>query len=926
MAAKQHYLYTSFSIAFSLCLPLAVFSFHQPVVAQSLAGPLATRQYDIPAQPLPEALRRFGRISGLQVVIDSRDHGALHSSALRGRYDAGEAIERLLRGTGLVAVRTGADVLTIKKASRALLMTDPLNVESGPEFSEDARFGGHYAVDASEIERRPGGDNNLVDQLRGHPTVQFSRIGRNAMRQGEISPGDISLHGTRSYQNLFRLDGMAINSDIDPIDPGNGTVIAYNAGDEQGAYVDSRLVERIEVLDSNISARYGGFSGGIVDAASRSWRGGQGGHVFFRMTDSGWNRTHVDRGLMLDSRNNNFAHPARYQPDYRKLEYGGWFETGLGANIGMVAGVSRRDSTIPMIDVGGIYFDVDENERLQRRRRDDAWKDQTRRSDNLNAKLTWHTSPENTLHWSLFRSNYRERMFQNGVAHSDYLRYHDALGSQLEWLGSAAHGQFSARLGWQALSDERDSGRDYLVSYTDYRDFNNVSSHTSGGIGGLSSYQKRVTLDVALAFDVWRVGRSQHQVNIGAGLGDTRARTRRARTFFNNSYQDYGQGDPMLRVDAFFAGQAGVGYRNGYLYAEDTIQWGRLGFRPGLRLERDDFVGRLNTAPRLAADWRLDDAGLHVLSAGVNRYYGRSMLTWSLYRAQNAGLKHCYYGCRPNTEDFGGTWVETPDYEGLEDLRTPYSDEWTLGWRASRGELQWQLQYVDRRHRDEIRSEPKYPRAGYPRSSIRKFVNDSSGMSRNVSLRLSHREPLNAWRGGSHRLSFALAWQKSRSDTALELGYTQLDLTRNLDRDRAWYKGKIINARDLPATDFNAPRKAALEWQAEWARAGLSMNHLVSWQAARARPFRYGSGVGYVTDPATGRLVARYDTARVAGSARWDTRLRWQPRMGRGVSLSLDIDNVLDSRNQSDVIGLGEGVYRVFEPGRQVRLALGFDF
>lgn len=926
MAAKRYFLRPSFSIMLGACLPLALFSFHPPAAAQSSAAPSAVHRYDIPAQSLPEALRHYSRISGLQIVIDSRDGEDLRSSALQGIYGAGEAIERLLQGTGLVAVRTGVTTFSIEKVDPAPLVTELLKVESGPAFSEDARFGGHYGIDAAQIERRPSGDSNLVDQLRSHPTVQFSRSGRNAIQQGEIQPDDISLHGTRSYQNLFRLDGMAINSDIDPVDPGNGVVIAYNTGDEQGAYIDSRLIERIEVLDSNISARHGGFSGGIVDAASRSWSGGRGGHVFFRTTDSSWNRTHVDRGLVLDSRNNSFSHPARYQPDYRKREYGGWFETGLAADTGMVAGIARRDSLIPMIDIGGVYFDVDGGGRLRQQRRDDAWKDQARRSDNLNAKLTWHSSLGNVLHWSLFRSNYRERMFQNGVAHSDYLRDHNAVGSQLEWLGKTVYGQFSARFGWQNLSDERDSARDYLVSYTDYRDLNKVSSYTSGGIGSLKSDQKRATLDLAMAFDIWRAGRIQHQVNIGAGFGDTRARTWRARTFFNNSYQDYGRGEPVLRVNAFFPGQANAGYRSGYLYAEDTIQWGRLGFRPGLRLERDDFVGRLNTAPRLTADWRLDDAGTYILSAGVNRYYGRSMLALSLYRAHNAGLRHCYYGCRPNTEDFGGTWVETSDYEGLEDLRTPYSDEWTLGWRVSRGELQWQFQYVDRRHRDEIRSEPKYPGAGYPRSSIRKFVNNSAGMSRNASVRLSHREPLNTSWGGSHRLSFAMAWQKSRSDTALELGYTQLDLTRNLDRDRAWYKGSIINARDLPATDFNAPWKGVMEWQTEWESAGLSMNHLVSWQAARTRPFRYGSSVGYVTDPVTGRLVARYDTAKVAGSTRWDMRLRWLPKMGRGLSLSLDIDNVLNSRNQSDVIGLGEGVYRVFEPGRQVRLGMGFDF
>lgn len=918
------------SAALAACLPLATLpwlaagtAWAQPTTAHA-----ELHEYHLPAQALEVSLRQFSRISGHQVVIDSAAAQGGRANALRGRFGAQEAIDRLLQGSGLVASRTGGSTFSIDRAEPGVLLTDPLLVQAPQEVAgqpAEGRFGGYYGLTPDQIAMRPGGDSNLTDQLRSHTRVQFSRAGRNSLQQGEIKPDNISLHGTRAYQTLFRLDGMAINSDIDPIDPGNGTVFAYNSGDTQGAYIDSRLVERIEVLDANISARHGGFSGGIVDATTRSWRGGTAGNVFVRMTDSGWNRTHVDDGVLLDSRNNRFGDPARHQPQYRKTDMGGWFETGLSETVGVVVGLSRRDADLPMIDVGGRYFEVDEAGELQAHERSDAWREQTRRSDNLNAKLSWYAAPHSTVHWSVFGSDYRETLFQNGVAHSGFTRDHDAVGTQLEWQHTLAAGALNLRAGWRSQRERRVSDRDNMVSYNDYSDWTRIASYLNGGIGNLDSRQHTTSLDAAFAFNPVEVGASTHRINVGAGSSQTRARTRRDRTYFNNSFDDYGWGPPMLRVDAFLAGQARAAYRNGHVYVEDDIQWGRLGLRPGLRAERDDFVGRTNLAPRLAADWALTGDRTQLLTAGINRYYGRSMLTWALYEAQNAGLVHCYFNCVPNTEAFGGTWVSTPDYEGMESLKTPYSDEWMVGWQGQGRGLTWELQVVDRRHRDEVRSQPKYPEAGPPRSSIREFINDSSGRSRNASLRLSHLQPL-VWGSGEHELAASLAWQESRSDTALELGYTQLDLTRNLDRSRAWYRDRIIDARDLPTTDFNAPWKASLEWRAQWPSLGLTMSHLLSWQDGRTQPFRYGTGAGYATDPETGRLVARYDTATIASSARWDMRVGWRPAFARGLLLAVDVNNVLDSRNQIDVVGVGDTVQRVFEPGRQVWVSLGYDF
>ncbi len=65
---------------------------------------------------------------------------------------------------------------------------------------------------------------------------------------------------------------MSINNDLDPVD-GSVVTNARLSSDEQGLYVDSRLIDSVTLYDANIPVEFGGFTGGVVDATTRSWQG-----------------------------------------------------------------------------------------------------------------------------------------------------------------------------------------------------------------------------------------------------------------------------------------------------------------------------------------------------------------------------------------------------------------------------------------------------------------------------------------------------------------------------------------------------------------------------------------------------------------------------------------------------------------------------
>jgi hypothetical protein len=85
-----------------------------------LSAPLAVladpQQFDIPAQPLPSALKAFALQAHVQllyvynVVADGR------GNAVRGELDARRALDELLRGTGFEAAYASDTEITIRRA------------------------------------------------------------------------------------------------------------------------------------------------------------------------------------------------------------------------------------------------------------------------------------------------------------------------------------------------------------------------------------------------------------------------------------------------------------------------------------------------------------------------------------------------------------------------------------------------------------------------------------------------------------------------------------------------------------------------------------------------------------------------------------------------------------------------------------------
>ncbi|WP_181882845.1 Plug domain-containing protein [Helicobacter sp. MIT 01-3238] len=213
-----------------------------------------------------------------------------------------------------------------------------------------------YQSSAGEISRRvlessPSGNGDIGSILRILPNVQYDITQLRSTTPGEIDPAKISISGGLHYQNSFQLDGMNMNNDINPM--GSTGYYGGAKGHTQGLNIDTSLLESIIVQDSNISASYGGFSGGVVEANTRKPSKKFGASISYQFTQGDANPANVSlttyhlneqTGLL------NFINSSSQsnQPIFTKHLIRASLESKINDRFGILASFSSTLSFIPL--------------------------------------------------------------------------------------------------------------------------------------------------------------------------------------------------------------------------------------------------------------------------------------------------------------------------------------------------------------------------------------------------------------------------------------------------------------------------------------------------------------------------------------------------------------------------------------------------
>ncbi|MFV0927330.1 STN domain-containing protein [Pseudomonas palmensis] len=116
------------------------------------AGPI---RFNIPAQPLDEALHAFGQQSGMAVLVDRELTARQRSMPLNGAFSARDGLRRLLEGTGLMARYSGAEAFTVQRVALPAAAPNPRATGGAGNYARTLQRAVEQALCASAL-ARPG--------------------------------------------------------------------------------------------------------------------------------------------------------------------------------------------------------------------------------------------------------------------------------------------------------------------------------------------------------------------------------------------------------------------------------------------------------------------------------------------------------------------------------------------------------------------------------------------------------------------------------------------------------------------------------------------------------------------------------------------------------------------------------------------------
>lgn len=772
--------------------------------------------------------------------------------------------------------------------------------------------GGPSSLDGELLRKLPQGNGTLTELLQVFPDVQLSDRVNSSKSGGEILQPGVSISGGKLYQNNFLIDGIGNNSLLDPAGASRDEV-NDTLGHPFERSLRSNLVERVEVYDSNVPARFGGFTGGVIDARIRQPGPVLAGELAYRTTRSNWTRLHVsdsDRAA-LDS-----GGRTDLQNNFRKESLAATLDLPLTPTLGLLLSAGELSSDIPLGHLGGTS-------------------NQHRRQQDGLAKLAWDPTPADHLELSLSSTPYRSTRFLRNVHNSQFHQRLDGAALQGAWSHFSALGEARLAAAYRDSRQRRDAPQHLRAwAVTDRKDWGRlVDSAVSaeGGFGDLEKTQQSGDLKASFAWEPLTLGRGSHSLSAGLEVSRTSASFERLQTSY--AYQGARQTPDILCGDnsfdcveneqffterlVYLAGKSQAELNQGALFVEDLARFGRWELRPGLRLEHNDLMTQTNLAPRLAASYDLFGNRTSVLIAGLNRYYDNTLLTAKLREAKQPFRSESRAAFRNRPLDWEPNAVQGTTLTRFSELETPYSDELTLGLDQSLYGGRLSLKYVLREGHDELATSFGPLQA----DGLRRFTFNNLGRSQHQAYRLTWER---SW--SQHLLSLNATYQETRSnheDYDDELGQDNTS-------GQIWYQGRLIALSDLPGRDHNRPWRLNLTYTATLPR-GFAFTNITRFRSGYRSIENTGRteavpGSEARPDPFTGEPIFEvrdvYEEVRYGEVVTIDWKLSWTtpPWQGQRVELSLEALNLFNARSRT------AGSSEAYELGRQFWAGAQYSF
>lgn len=718
------------------------------------------------------------------------------------------------------------------------------------------------------VQTRGDGSEDANEAFTKLPTVQVAgdadtMAGENGDTVLDLRPREMSIAGARTDQNTFIINGMAVNSLTGNEDPFGAAPLDEETGNvnfnsiyglhSQTQFVPASLVETATLTDSNASAEFGGFQGGVVQYhLVKPSREASGKARFSFQNDS---MTRYELGTQ-DGTNPN----ATAKPDWSKWSHAFEQTMPVGKASALVIGHSTQHAqsvkpVLPQYRRGT----------AQSESRSSFWL--LGFAHEFQSDATFGLTATLSDYYQDWESVYvdGQEIDQTNVSRTLAANWEGRLGDRA--LGGVALGnlRFALAASHQDNTTENRANSNVYHSWygayrggyltdafeawcnasLDYGTATGVPCRT-GGIGDRAYEDRRTRISGKLEGEVWR-----GTFRLGGAIEHVKAGRRGEGYIFNSSATRRTSGSYICPAGSedcidtqFFsirivqpAYDVAVKANKAEAFLEFDQKWGDFGLRAGVRADYNDYLANIDLAPRLVATWTpLAD---FTLTLGANRYYSDDYMTYAIHDAVPRGVNQR----RSATGDVLGDWVSAIDlgsyYYKQGDLKTPYTDELSLAavWSDSVTDGTWRARIIDRHGKDQFAGTYEGAVDG-TRSLYRQLTNEGTSRYRAFTLEYEKTwEPRQKGRLDHAGLTFSGAVAKRKISAESYFGGAE-----NGDaQEFVWYEGKSYTRDefDVATGNFDIPVRAAIELSGSWndggLKAGLSTGVTFGYAGARCQ-------------------------------------------------------------------------------------------
>jgi hypothetical protein len=773
------------------------------------------------------------------------------------------------------------------------------------------QISGKSELAGETLQQLPKKNSSLTETITILPRVQIGEQQRTSENAGEILPPLISISGGRAYENYYSVDGVGLNSILDPL---TGNNIAESIRDipshPQRGFIHQDLIDSVTVYDSNIPAKYGYFVGGVVDAETRLPSQELGGQLSFRTTRDSWTQFHID-----SERKDEFYNSTDQNQHPRFTKYDGGLEVDVPLNeeMGLLAAYKIIRSDLEIFNI-------------------DKWKENKKTLENYFLKYVWLPETPYAVELTASYTPSDEEFFIDQTRDSDIEIDRGGYSFSGKLTGDLSFGVLEISSAYITNDNSRKAPANHYFWPSDtpsknWGEIYDLPFSAEGGYGDIDNEEKSLQLRTDLLSEPLSIYQLTNTFNVGLEISHDEATSDRKQTTFehalNRAVEDNtvscATGDPSCIDNEVYFRERRV-YRtehekatiNSYAaYLEDLIEIGPFSFRPGVRLSHDDYMENTDIAYRFAGSWDLFRNGKTVFIGGYNRYYGNPLLTYTLrearapYQKQTREMKAD--GSNELTEWEPGSDQRLLSYKYSE-LDTPYSDEWNIGIVQQLFDGTLEVNYLERDNQDQFSKE-----------LFTTTVNGST--QRGWELNNN---------GSSEYESVKVSWERQWLNHYLDINYTYSDQESSnesyddiFDEDdleeEVWYQGNLVAKTDLPRLDYNREHMMNIIYigRLPWNFTFTNVTQYFGEYEARDKLSRSEKlALGIPTSLTAYEKVTRPDY--------WvfDWRLDWEKATyeGQNLVLSLEVNNVFD---RTPPAGDSDDT---FELGRQFWLGMTYNF